>query len=104
MPGAFGVVDHGQGPAARAPVVVRDVSGKGVHPETRDDRAAWRAAWRAKLAEVLATPASSYADSARRLSALVRTGLLRFEDLVEKPVRDLSAEKPVRCAACCLAG
>jgi acyl-CoA oxidase len=93
MPGAFGVVDHGQGPAARAPVVVRDVSGKGVHPETRDDRAAWRAAWRAKLAEVLATPASSYADSARRLSALVRTGLLRFEDLVESPAKFFEAHR-----------
>ena len=90
MPGAFGVVDHGQGPAARAPVVV---SGKGVHSETRDDRAAWRAAWRAKLAEVLATPASSYADSARRLSALVRTGLLRFEDLVESPAKFFEAHR-----------
>jgi len=90
MPGAFGVVDHGQGPAARAPV---DVSGKGVHAETRDDRAAWRAAWRAKLAEVLATPASSYADSARRLSALVRTGLLRFEDLVESPAKFFEAHR-----------
>lgn len=90
MPGAFGVVDHGQGPAARAPVVV---SGKGVHAETRDDRAAWRAAWRAKLAEVLATPASSYADSARRLSALVRTGLLRFEDLVESPAKFFEAHR-----------
>ena len=93
MPGAFGVVDHGQGPAARAPVVVRDVSGKGVHPETRDDRAAWRAAWRAKLAEVLATPASSYADSARRLSALVRTEMLRFEDLVESPAKFFEAHR-----------
>jgi len=93
MPGAFGVVDHGQRPAARAPVVVRDVSGKGVHSETRDDLAAWRAAWRAKLAEVLATPASSYADSARRLSALVRTGLLRFEDLVESPAKFFEAHR-----------
>lgn len=94
MPGALGVVDHGRDPA---PVLVRDVSGpeKGghFHPETPDDRAAWRAAWSAKLAEVLATPASSYADSARRLSALVRTGMLRFEDLVEAPAKFFEAHR-----------
>jgi acyl-CoA oxidase len=94
MPGALGVVDHGRDPA---PVLVRDVSGpeKGghFHSETPDDRAAWRAAWSAKLAEVLATPASSYADSARRLSALVRTGMLRFEDLVEAPAKFFEAHR-----------
>ena len=94
MPGALGVVDHGRDPA---PVLVGDVSGpeKGGHSrsETPDDRAAWRAAWSAKLAEVLATPASSYADSARRLSALVRTGMLRFEDLVEAPAKFFEAHR-----------
>ena len=93
MPGALGVVDHGRDPA---PVLVRDVSGpeKGGHFHSEhDDRAAWRAAWSAKLAEVLATPASSYADSARRLSALVRTGMLRFEDLVEAPAKFFEAHR-----------
>ena len=92
MSGAFSVVDHGQGPS-RAPVVVHDVSGKGGDSEKRDDRAAWRAAWRVKLDTVLATPASSYVDSARRLSALVRTGLLRFEDLMESPAKFFEAHR-----------
>ena len=92
MSGAFGVVDHGKGPS-RAPVVVHDVSGKGENSETRDHRVAWRAAWRAKLDKVLATPASSYRESARRLSALVRTGLLQFEDLLESPAKFFEAHR-----------
>ncbi len=49
------------------------------------------------------------ADAIKCLREQIRVGLSnlserRFKDLVEKPVRDLSAEKPVRCAACCLAG
>ena len=91
MPGAFGVVDHGQGPAARAPVVVRDVSGKGVHPETRRPRGVARVAREARGGA--RHPASSYADSARRLSALVRTELLRFEDLVESPAKFFEAHR-----------
>lgn len=62
---------------------------------TSDDpeRANWRAAYTAELARILADPATSPADSAARLSGLVRTGLLRFEDLREEPSKFFEAHR-----------
>jgi acyl-CoA oxidase len=62
-------------------------------PSDDPERAHWRAAYTAELARVLAEPATSPADSAARLSGLVRTGLLRFEDLREEPSKFFEAHR-----------
>ena len=56
-------------------------------------RERWRSAYAARLAELLRTPASSPADSARRLSELVRSNLLSFEDLRSDPSKFFEAHR-----------
>lgn len=88
MPGAYGVVDH---PAPAPRIDVSEKRKTGVIIE--NDRAQWRSAWRQKLSSVLDTPAASYTVSAQRLSTLVRTGLLKFTDLTEKPAKFFEAHR-----------
>ena len=57
------------------------------------ERATWRAAYTAELARILAKPAASPADSAATLSGLVRTGLLRYDDLREDPSKFFEAHR-----------
>ena len=57
------------------------------------ERATWRAAYTAELARILAEPAASPADSAATLSGLIRTGLLRYDDLREDPSKFFEAHR-----------
>jgi hypothetical protein len=92
MPGAYGVVDQGSRPSV-SPIAVSEKGTTGDIIEAENDRASWRDAWRSKLSAVLATPAASCDNSASRLSVLVKTGLLRFEDLMENPGRFFEAHR-----------
>ena len=47
----------------------------------------------AKLGEVLETPAKDYHESARRLSGLIKTGLLKFTDLKNHPSKFFEAHR-----------
>lgn len=47
----------------------------------------------AKLGEVLETPAKDFHESARRLSGLIKTGLLKFTDLKENPSKFFEAHR-----------
>jgi acyl-CoA oxidase len=58
-----------------------------------NDDDAWRAAYVPALASLLATPASSPRESASRLSALARSGLLEFTDLKTRPDRFFLAHR-----------
>lgn len=81
---------------ALLPFPDKDVNAAGFasrNPSDDPERANWRAAYTAELARILAEPATSPADSAARLSGLVRTGLLRFEDLREEPSKFFEAHR-----------
>ena len=62
-------------------------------PINLNDDDAWRAAYVPALASLLATPASSPRESASRLSALARSGLLEFTDLKTRPDRFFLAHR-----------
>ena len=83
------------GPPDRDPGAVRRRLGSDTTSTRESDarRERWRSAYAARLAELLRTPASSPADSARRLSELVRSNLLSFEDLRSDPSKFFEAHR-----------